>query len=121
MSAESTPSTPRVTGFRVYVIELGRLPAAGGHRPVYVGSTGKTIEDRFRDHINGTRTASRHPHRHGTALLPALFQEEPTYATRDAAETAERRLRTKLEGQGYSVFGASGRKMPRSRRAWAAR
>ena len=121
MTAERQTSAPRtLRQFCVYVIGLGAFPASDDRPTVYVGSTGKTVDERYRDHRAGGRTASPKVTAYETGLLPELYQEVPTYATRDEAETAERALRLALELAGYRVFGASGRAMPSSRAAWHA-
>jgi len=97
--------------YRLYVIELGKHPGGANGRTVYVGHTGKTVSDRFRDHMAGGVTSSRRVRRYGTRLLPGLVRGLPTFATRTEAEEAEVLLVTNLRSQGYRVFGGSGRRV----------
>ena len=121
MTAErQTPAPRTLRQYRVYVIGLGAFPASDDRPTVYVGSTGKTVDERYRDHRAGGRTASPKVTAYETGLLPELYWEFPTYATRDEAETAERALRLALEHAGYRVFGGTGRALPSSRADWNA-
>jgi hypothetical protein len=101
--------------YRLYVIELGTFEGTDDRLAVYVGSTRQTRRSRFREHLRGGFTASRHVRRHGTRLLPALYRGLPEYLTRGEAERAETALKLRLESFGYRVFGGSGRPMPRQR------
>lgn len=99
--------------YRLYVVELGSFKVVDDRPAIYVGSTRKSAEARFREHLRGGFTASHRVHRYGTRPLRELFRGLPTYPTREAAEDAEVRLAAQLAERGYRVFGASGRPMPR--------
>jgi hypothetical protein len=95
----------------VYAIELDD-PTYPGHAPrVYVGSTAKRPEERFAQHKAGGRLANSMAYRFGTRLRPDLTKRLGPYATRDAAEAAETRLRRRLERRGWVVYGGSGRRL----------
>ncbi|MDF1597041.1 MAG: hypothetical protein P1T08_13255 [Acidimicrobiia bacterium] len=97
-------------GRRVYVVELSD---AAGERSnpafpnVYVGETGRTVEERFATHKAGGRTASRTVTRFGLQLRPDLYEGLPEYETEAESVAAEQRLRRKLERQGYTVHGGT--------------
>ena len=70
---------------------------------VYVGMTGLTPEERFRNHKQGVKSA-RVVERHGVKLLPQLyacFNPMPF----EAAAQMERDLAEDLRNQGYTVTG----------------
>jgi hypothetical protein len=97
--------------FSVYAIELHDPRGLGGPAQVYVGSTAKTPEERFARHLEGGPVSNAKVRRYGTRLRPDLTRRLGPYPTRDAAERAETRLRRRLEGQGWRVFGGTGRKL----------
>ena len=109
--------TARGLRYRLYVVELGRFPGVDGRTAVYVGSTRKSADQRFREHLADGFTSARRVRRYGTRLLPELYRQLPTYRTRAAAELAEHTLACGLATDGYRVFGGSGRAMPRRRPA----
>jgi hypothetical protein len=97
--------------FSVYAIELRDPRWLGGPAQVYVGSTAKTPEERFARHLQGGPMANAKVRRFGTRLRPDLTKRLGPYATRDAAERSETRLRRRLEARGWRVFGGTGRKL----------
>lgn len=97
--------------FSVYAIELDDPRGRGGPPQVYVGSTAKSAEERFARHRQGGPLANAKVWRFGTRLRPDLTKRLGPYATRDAAERAETRLRRRLEARGWRVFGGTGRKL----------
>jgi hypothetical protein len=113
MPGSDAASTKR---YRVYVVRLsGRLASSGrfmqrnpGYRPgkplVYVGSTGRTPEDRFEAHLHGPRRYNRYVRMYGRRLFPWAYRDLPTFATREAAEAAERRRAEELRARGWAVW-----------------
>ena len=90
----------------VYVIELA---PNGPTDDVYVGSSALWPQERFEKHLSGglgRSRASRHVRRRGIALMPQLYEGLNPFPSREAAERAERRLRGRLERQGYRVYGS---------------
>jgi hypothetical protein len=109
-----TPHRNRPGGlqqYSVYAIELDDPRGFGGPAQVYVGSTAKTPEERFARHLEGGPMANAKVRRYGTRLRSDLTKRLGPYATRDAAERAETRLRRRLEARGWRVFGGTGRKL----------
>lgn len=103
---------PRRRRFYVYVIELSdeagtRLDPR--HPNVYVGSTGKTPEERFADHKAGGIYARPKVRDYGLGLLPELYESLNPFPSRDEAEAAERALASELRDMGYRVHGGQGR------------
>lgn len=101
--------------WNLYVIELddGVGPRADPAMPwVYVGQTSIDVQERFRQHVDGVRSAKGHPlyskwaHRHGVDLRPDLYEDESPCYTLEDALTGERLLGARLERLGYSVKGA---------------
>ena len=103
--------------YRVYVIRLKRSvwdkrrkyreanPQYHDSRPhVYVGSTGKSPEERFRTHMEGGRGASSLVHRFGKRLLPWAYEKLPSYPNRESAEAAEEALAEKFRRDGWGVW-----------------
>ncbi len=99
--------------FSVYVIELGSSACNDptfdhprrdlGKTCLYVGSTAKTIAERYEEHTSGGRTQSRAVRKHGAKQLrPDLAQGKYAYS-RDKAEEIEARLADTLRSQGYRV------------------
>lgn len=79
---------------------LQRNPA----RPhFYVGSTGRTPEERFAAHMQGGRTASEWVHRYGVRLAPEIYADLPTFADRAAAERLEDEVAERLRRLGCGV------------------
>lgn len=90
---------------RVYVILLGRdLDQAQAGRWVYVGETGRLIEERFRQHKVNYK-ASSEARRFGWRLMPELYDRLPTYASPEASRKAESDLADELRALEYKVAG----------------
>ena len=98
----------------VYVVELDREvlknkkfreanPGCDPAKPcLYVGMTGRTPEQRFRQHKSGTK-ACRHVKKHGKFLRPDLF-EALNPMTYDEACNREEALAWELCGAGFAVW-----------------
>ena len=101
--------------YSVYVIELRRevlekKKVAGKNanrrddKPcVYVGQTARTPEERFAQHLAGTR-ASRMVKEYGVRLRPRLCANVGPFETRAESERAETRLAEKLRRRGFAVW-----------------
>jgi predicted GIY-YIG superfamily endonuclease len=99
--------------YRLYVIALD--PAVhkerlfrkenphGGSQCFYVGSTAHTPEQRFAQHITGKFSTRRWVQKYGIELVPQLAGTT-VFATREAAEQAERDLAAHLRRQGFAVW-----------------
>lgn len=86
--------------FHTYVIELTTIPGA-----VYVGETSKTPEERLAQHHEAGRLAARVFRRGARGRLrPDLCGRRASFATREAAKRAERRLAERLERRGWRVY-----------------
>jgi len=72
---------------------------------VYVGMTGLSPEDRFRNHKRGIK-AARVVRKFGIRLLPDLYECFNPMPFEAAAEM-ERELAEELRGAGYTVTGGS--------------
>jgi len=107
--------------YYVYVIELHKAfaetskakqanPKARNDKPcIYVGSSLRTPEDRFHQHINGARNPrgplySRIVKRYGIRLRPSLYKKYNPMSTRKEAEKKEKELTEKYRKQGYTVW-----------------
>jgi predicted GIY-YIG superfamily endonuclease len=88
-----TSTAPRAS-HKVYVVLLE--DEAGGRSGVYVGLTGKTPEERFKQHKAGIKAGKKYVYRYGTRLLPDLYQHLNPM-TLDEAREIEARLKTALE------------------------
>ena len=93
---EKHSSTP----FRLYVIEVGESETV----KFYVGSTGKTVEERLNQHQSRDKekmAAKIFCKKLGTALMLRydLFKGLPHFAERDIAEKAEGILAAVIEAQ----------------------
>ncbi|MCU0259103.1 MAG: GIY-YIG nuclease family protein [Solirubrobacteraceae bacterium] len=87
--------------YGVYVIELDRGPGA-----VYVGSTGKSFDERMAQHNEGGPKAAQVFRRRGARglrLRDDLHGHLPRFDDRDVAERAERRLANQLRHRGFDV------------------
>jgi hypothetical protein len=86
----------------VYVVYL-RNPKGDGKAGYYVGMTGLTPEDRFRNHKNGVK-AARVVRNYGERLVPRLYEHlNPMPYAR--AKEMEALLADSLRKRGYLVFG----------------
>ena len=86
----------------MYVVYL-RNPKGDGRAGYYVGMTGLTPEERFRNHKNG-RKAAGIVRRCGERLVPKLYAHLNPMPYAEAA-AMEVRLAGELRAQGYQVFG----------------
>lgn len=101
--------------YNVYVIRLdedawgsARFRKANPERDpgkpcVYVGSTMRSPERRFEQHLSNYK-ANRFAHLHGIELMPELYRDYQGFATRAEAEQAEARLGALLRQRGYGVW-----------------
>ena len=99
----------------VYVIELAdeartvrRVKEANPNanpkmKCVYVGSTAKTPEERFKVHKAGGKQSSSIVRKYGRRLVPAFYRDLPLMA-RPAAERKEKQLAKQLRAKGYTVW-----------------
>lgn len=107
--------------YRVYVIRLDESVWAvhlnyreanpqyqAGNPHVYVGSTGRTPEERLVSHRQGGRHASRIVTLYGKELLHAAYEALPTYPDRTSAEVCEQELAEALKGLGWGVWYNAG-------------
>ena len=107
--------------YYVYVIELDRAfartqrgiqanPNARSDKPcIYVGSSSRTPEERFHQHINGARNPkgplySRIVRRYGIRLRPRLYEKHNPISTREEAEAKEAELTERYRRRGYTVW-----------------
>jgi predicted GIY-YIG superfamily endonuclease len=86
----------------VYVVYL-RNPKGDGRAGYYVGMTGLTPEERFRNHKAGIK-AARVVRKHGVRLVPRLYAHLNPMSYRKAIEM-EAWLADSLRKRGYQVFG----------------
>ncbi|MFC1958241.1 GIY-YIG nuclease family protein [Chloroflexota bacterium] len=107
--------------YYVYVIELEKAfsetsrakqanPNARNDKPcIYVGSSSRTPEERFNQHINGIRNPkgplySRIVRRYGIRLRPRLYVKHNPISTREEAEAKEKELTERYRRRGYTVW-----------------
>lgn len=88
---------------RVYVIELS--PAAGKRRDpqipwVYVGSTGRKIETRYRQHRQGYKSSGI-VKRHALRLRPDLYADLPAFPGSKTGQRAEVERARELAAAGF--------------------
>lgn len=96
--------------YRVYVIKLrkkarnGRVTYYGEpNKPiVYVGQTGKSVQERFEEHQSGYKTNIQ---KYTIRLLPELYEQYNPLHTRTQAEKVEKALALKLNQEGYTILG----------------
>lgn len=98
--------------FHLYLIELD--PALCERRncvckrgPVYVGSTIRTREERFEQHMSGYK-AARVVNRYGVSLMKfpnGVKSYDRAFFSRDEVERSEARLAKRLGKLGYCVHG----------------
>ena len=105
---------PRNPRHSVYVVLLdnevlnhGRFRNANPDRDplkpcLYVGMTGETPDERFRNHQRGYKSNS-YVYRYGVRLLPEKF-EHLNPMTYEEAIGEERRLADRLRREGYAVW-----------------
>lgn len=103
--------------YRVYVIQLkrsvwidsvrfrNRNPGYQENKPiVYVGSTGKEIEERVADHLAGGRTANTYACRYFKRLRPDIYKGIKPRRSRASIERREARLADELRARGWGVW-----------------
>jgi ribosomal protein L36 len=79
-------------------------PGYRSGRPcVYVGSTARSPEERFEQHLNGSRS-NRFVRKYGLALLPTLYDRYNPIPSRPEAEELERYLAERLRNSGFGVW-----------------
>lgn len=106
-----------VPEYRGYVIELkrslwkksGRFRRKNseyqpGKPLVYVGSTGKTVEERLQDHLAGRDTENRYVTRYYKRLVPPEYEGIRPRQSRGAVERREARKAEELRGRGSGVW-----------------
>ncbi len=98
----------------VYVIELDfsvlsdkKFRAANPHHNpslpcLYVGNTGLTAKERFKNHLNGHKS-NKYVRNHGVKLLPKMYEQYPAM-TWEGAMAKEQKLTEELRGKGYAVW-----------------
>jgi hypothetical protein len=98
----------------VYVIELDPSACADRRsscarecngKPVYVGQTAHTAEDRFAQHCEGYKS-SRWVKNYGKRVNAALTAGLNGFATVADSQAAEAELGRELRTRGYCVYGA---------------
>ena len=74
---------------------------------LYVGQTGLSVEERFKQHAQGYRS-NRFVRLYGRGLLMRFMQEKywPPQTTTSKAEAAERRRADSLRKRGFAVYSA---------------
>ncbi len=104
----------RRSSYSLYVIELSPTSRHPEDAPValYVGQTSKPIEERFREHMEGGKRASRKVFRRGIRLRPDLILDRQNYYFQDDAIRAETRLGIRLQKRGHRIYGPQN--MPRA-------
>jgi hypothetical protein len=92
--------------YAVYIIELSRecVKEPCALAPLYVGQTAHTPEHRFAQHKAGGKLAAGKPHRFGVKLRYDLMKGIGVFASRQAAEAAEKAVAAALEKRGHRVF-----------------
>ena len=95
-------STPKPGRHSVYVVYL-KNPKRDGKAGYYVGMTGLTPEQRFKNHKAGVK-AARIDKRYGERLVPKLYEHLNPMPYAKAKEM-EVWLAESLRKRGYVVFG----------------
>ena len=86
----------------MYVVYL-RNPRGDGNAGYYVGMTGLSPEERFRNHKAGIK-AARIVKKYGERLVPKLYAHLNPMSYK-SAQDMERHLAESLRKRGYVVFG----------------
>ncbi len=98
----------------VYVVELDpsvlsdkKFRAANpNHNPrlpcLYVGSTGLTAKEHFKNHRNGHKS-NRYVRNYSIKLLPQMYEQYTAMIWEDAVEK-EREMAEAFRGKGYAVW-----------------
>ena len=71
---------------------------------VYVGSTGKELEERLEDHLGGGRTSNKYVFEYFKRMRPDVHKGIKPRKFRRAAEKREARLAEELRGKGWGVW-----------------
>ena len=99
----------------IYVVELDKKVLSDlrfkkanpnyieGRRCFYVGQTGKTPEQRFKDH-KADRNANKYVRDFGIKLIKKKYESFNPIPTLEAAESIEKRRARKLRKSGYAVW-----------------
>ena len=75
-------------------------------RPVvYVGSTGKTIDQRVADHLAGGRTSNIFVEEYFRRKMAYLYKNLPVFSDRPSAEALEAKTAKELRAKGWGVWG----------------
>ena len=102
--------------YRLYVIRLRKsilrsrsFKAANpryvtGKPCVYVGSTVKTPEERFKVHMTDRVKGSAKVRKYGKELLEWAYQDLPVFYSREKAEAAEAKYANELRKRGWGVW-----------------
>jgi hypothetical protein len=106
----------RPAEFRVYVIKLDpevyeadpkfrrENPDWDRRKPcIYVGSSVHEPEVRFRQHREGYNSGRNVEH-FGRSLRPRLYQNLPSFATREEVKAAEKKRALQLQRRGFAVW-----------------
>jgi predicted GIY-YIG superfamily endonuclease len=102
MPRQKPASADRGRHHSVYVVYL-RNPRGDGRAGYYVGMTGLSPEERFKNHKEGKKAASV-VRRHGVRLVPRLYRHLNPMTYEDA-KAMEPVLAESLRRRGYQVFG----------------
>ncbi len=106
MAKHRKARTASARTYSIYIVELARTcirkPCALA--PLYVGQTAHTPEHRFAQHKTGGKLAAAKPYRFGVRLRYDLMKGIGRFATRKAAEAAEKTVAEALERRGHQVF-----------------
>ena len=110
-----------MTEYCIYVIELSKNvlkdkkfreanPNYKEGKPcVYVGSSAKTPEKRFEEHITGARNKrgklyNKYAKEHGERLKPRLYRSHNPISSRKKAEKMEEEKARRFRKRGYAVW-----------------
>ena len=104
--------------YRVYVLRLQNQvwekstkfqDANPDYKPrkplVYVGSTGKTIDQRVADHLAGGRTSNIFVEEYFRRKMAYLYKNLPAFSDRPSAEALEAKTAKDLRARGWGVWG----------------
>ncbi len=111
------PDTDADGLFRVYVLRLRSQvwedsprcrrenPQYEERRPiVYVGSTGKSIDERLKTHLDGGVYSNTFVHKYFKRKMPSEYRGIRPRQTREAAEARESRKAEELRARGWGVW-----------------
>jgi hypothetical protein len=86
----------------VYVVLLRNVKGRN-EEAFHVGLTGLTVEERYRNHLNGVKS-SRYVKKFAVKLVPERYAHLNPMRY-EAAVVAERKLAAKLRRAGHTVYG----------------